>query len=179
MQKSKDITKYNVHWQVVRVQAKKYKDVDSKLNYVLNFYKAHKTLDNHERIMNWIEGLAMGYKDLSTKAKINSYKELFDKSTIKEPIINVDKIQDQAYKDSKLYNQILIKECFNDNYNRFKKWASEGYIHEELYEFTYGLLRYLIKHKVPIGRTNITLEMMADMHLHGSITQNTYKFKFK
>ena len=38
MQKSKDITKYNVHWQVVRVQAKKYKDVDSKLNYVLNFY---------------------------------------------------------------------------------------------------------------------------------------------
>ena len=127
MQKSKDITKYNVHWQVVRVQAKKYKDVDSKLNYVLNFYKAHKTLDNHERIMNWIEGLAMGYKDLSTKAKINSYKELFDKSNIKEPIIKVDQIQDQAYKDSKLYNTIVIKECFNDNYNRFKKWASEAY----------------------------------------------------
>ena len=34
MQKSKDITKYNVHWQVVRVQAKKYKDVDLKNIFV-------------------------------------------------------------------------------------------------------------------------------------------------
>ena len=179
MQKSKDITKYNVHWQVVRVQAKKYKDVDSKLNYVLNFYKAHKTLDNHERIMNWIEGLAMGYRDLSTKAKINSYKELFDKSTIKEPIIKVDQIQDQVYKDSKLYNSIVIKECFNDNYNRFKKWASEGYIHEELYEFTYGLLKYLTEHNVSTGRNRITLADMAKLHLDGTMAPNKYKFKFK
>ena len=81
MQKSKDISKYDIHWQIVRVQAKKYKDISSKINYVLDFYSNHKTLDNHERIMNWLEGLAMGYRDVHTKAKILGTKVLFDKST--------------------------------------------------------------------------------------------------
>ena len=60
-----------------------------------------------------------------------------------------------------------------------KKWASEGYIHEELYEFTYGLLKFLIEHKVSTGRTQITLADMAKMHLDGSFAPNKYKFKFK
>jgi hypothetical protein len=47
-QKSKDITKYNIDWQIVRVQAKKYKDIAAKINYVLKFYEKHKTIDNHE-----------------------------------------------------------------------------------------------------------------------------------
>lgn len=180
MQKSKDITKYDIHWQIVRVQAKKYKDISSKINYVLEFYSNYKTLDNHERILNWLEGLAMGYKNPHDKAKVLGTKVLFDTDhAIKEPFLNPDQIQEYTFKEAEKYNHVLIKDCFNDNFIRFRKWASEGYIHEELYEFTYGLLRYLIKHKVPIGRTNITLEMMADMHLHGSITQNTYKFKFK
>ena len=70
MQKSKDISKYDIHWQIVRVQAKKYKDISAKINYVLEFYSNYKTLDNHERILNWLEGLAMGYKNPHNKAKI-------------------------------------------------------------------------------------------------------------
>lgn len=179
MQKSKDITKYNIHWQIARVQAKKFKDVSLKLNYILNFYSAHKTADNHERIMNWLEGLAMGYRDVHTKAKILGTKLLFEKSTIKEPLLTADNMQAHIQTEAIHYNPILIKECFTDNFNRFKKWANEGYIHEELYEFTYGLLKYLYDNHIPLGRIKITLNDMAEMHLNGSFAPNTYKFKFK
>ena len=180
MQKSKDISKYDIHWQIVRVQAKKYKDISAKINYVLEFYSHHKTLDNHERILNWLEGLAMGYKNPHDKAKILGTKVLFDTDkAIKEPHLTPEQIQEHVFKEAEHYNPVLIKDCFNDNYTRFKKWASEGYIHEELYEFTYGLLRYLTKHKISTGRNNVTLDDMANMHLNGSMAPNTYKFKFK
>ena len=179
MQKSKDITKYNIHWQIVRVQAKKYKDVTTKLDYVLHFYQQHKTLDNYERIMNWLEGLAMGYRDISIKAKILGSKVLFEKVTTKEPIMHEKEIEHHAYTEAKKYSPTVVKDCFVDNYTRFRKWASEGYIHEELYSFTYGLLKYLTEHNVSTGRNQITLADMAKMHLDGSFAPNKYKFKFK
>jgi hypothetical protein len=179
-QKSKDITKYNIDWQIVRVQAKKYKDIATKINYVLEFYKKHNTIDNHERIINWLEGLAMGYKNPHDKAMILGTKVLFEPAKTKEKIINdPEEIQKLAYDGAKNYNPVFVKECFMDNFARFKKWSSEGYIHEELFQFTYGLLKYLVDHKIPMLRNKTTLEDLANMHLNGTIAPNNYKFKFK
>ena len=178
--KSKDITKYNIDWQIVRVQAKKYKDIAVKINYVLEFYEKHKTIDIHERIINWLEGLAMGYKITHDKAMILGTKVLFEPAKTKEKVINdPEEIQKLAYDGAKNYNLVFVKECFMDNFARFKKWAIEGYIHEELFQSTYGLLKYLVDHKIPMLRNKTTLEDLANMHLNGTIAPNNYKFKFK
>ena len=122
----------------------------------------------------------MGYKNPHDKAKILGTKVLFEVSTTKEKTItNPEEIQKQVYDGAKHYNPVLLKECFVDNYNRFKKWASEGYIHEELFNFIYGLLHYIIDHKIPMLRNKTTLEDLANMHLNGTIVPNNYKFKFK
>lgn len=46
MKKTKDITKYNIHWQIVRTKAKKIKDLVEKIKSVQLFYDKNKNQDN-------------------------------------------------------------------------------------------------------------------------------------
>ena len=63
MRKSKDITKYNADWQIVRSSIKGSKfGLEEKLSKVKNYFNSSKSEDRWERAVNWCEGLIMGYK---------------------------------------------------------------------------------------------------------------------
>jgi len=182
MKKSKDITKYDLHWQVVRVEVKKLKVIDDKIKYVQAFYKKHNTSDNYERIMNWIEGLAMGYKDPKQKEKVISSKTLFKESTVKEVNIGgIEHIKTNVLSNANQYTTKQLSDCFIDNYTRFKKWSDSGYIHEELYNFCHSLLKYLTSRNIQVivSKKIITLEQIENMYSVGKSQPNKYKFIFK
>lgn len=56
------VDKYNTPWQIVRVKARKVKDPRDKIKLAVDFLKAMPTRANFERVMNWIEMTALGYK---------------------------------------------------------------------------------------------------------------------
>ena len=56
------INKFNIYWQIVRVKAKKIKDVNDKVNYVLEFLDDHNNVHNYGRVLNWLRMTELAYK---------------------------------------------------------------------------------------------------------------------
>ena len=61
------INKFNISWQLVRVKAKKIKDVENKIEFVLNFLKKNNSKENFGRIINWLKMARLGYKDTNKR----------------------------------------------------------------------------------------------------------------
>lgn len=135
MKKSKNISKYEVNWQIVRYLVKKEKTIESKLSIVRNFYLNNFTIDNKERCLNWLEGLALGYKKTNSNAIYEIQKEVMyfaDTYPTKEE--NTIIIENELIK----LNQYDVKTkigLLKDLYQRNEKWLKNGYFHQEQNNF--------------------------------------------
>ena len=61
------INKFNISWQPVSVKAKNIKDVENKIEFVLNFLKKNNSKENFGRIINWLKMARLGYKDTNKR----------------------------------------------------------------------------------------------------------------
>ena len=61
------INKFNISWQLVRVKARKIKDVENKIDFVLDFLKKNNSKENFGRIVNWLKMARLGYKDMNKR----------------------------------------------------------------------------------------------------------------
>lgn len=55
------VNKYNLDWQMVRLEARKTKNVDAKLRLVTKFFLKNKSTQNLVRILNWSQMTKLGY----------------------------------------------------------------------------------------------------------------------
>jgi len=62
--------KFNISWQIVRVNARKIKDVKEKIYYVLNFLKENPNKHNYDRVHNWLSMTKLGYKSNSEAMEV-------------------------------------------------------------------------------------------------------------
>ena len=53
--------KFNIAWQLTRVNARQIKGVEEKIDYVLNFLEKNRNHQNYERVMNWLKMTKLGY----------------------------------------------------------------------------------------------------------------------
>lgn len=53
--------KYNVHWQIIRTEAKRIKEIDKKIQYVLQFLDTYQNWHNYDRIHNWLKMTSLSY----------------------------------------------------------------------------------------------------------------------
>lgn len=54
--------KFNFAWQLVRVQARKIKEVPAKIKHVMAYLHKHPNIHNYDRIHNWLKMTQLGYK---------------------------------------------------------------------------------------------------------------------
>jgi len=64
----KKTNKFHPHWQIIRVKAKREKEVYSKVSGVSKFLQSYPTKENAARVFNWAIMTKMGYKDSYSKA---------------------------------------------------------------------------------------------------------------
>ena len=57
--------KFNIHWQIVRVKARSIKDVDAKVDFVMDFLNSNKNVHNKDRVSNWLKMTSYAYKAVS------------------------------------------------------------------------------------------------------------------
>ena len=57
--------KFNIHWQIVRVKARSIKDVDAKVDFVMDFLNSNKNVHNKDRVSNWLKMTSYANKDRS------------------------------------------------------------------------------------------------------------------
>jgi len=73
--------KFNIHWQIVRTNARDIKDVDKKIQYVIRFLNANKNIHNYERVMNWLKMTAVAYKGSQREKFIDVIEDIESQSS--------------------------------------------------------------------------------------------------
>ncbi len=66
---SESTNKFNIQWQLVRLNAKGIKDPKQKIDFVLNFLNQNKNIHNYNRVKNWLVMTSYGYKDRTLFSK--------------------------------------------------------------------------------------------------------------
>lgn len=130
MRKTKDITKYNLAWQLVRQSAKLQKKAQDKVNLCLSFLEETPNKANHERVRNWVEGLERGYRRVD-----QSVCEYLNEVVL--PLVDSVKLEDvpDAHIDISTVSLRALDALYNDLYIRGFKWLNKGYIHQEHEQF--------------------------------------------
>lgn len=85
------VNKFNLNWQLVRLNAKSIKDPSQKVNMVLDFLNKNANPYNFERVLNWLKMTAIAYpnkRGIFNDAihKILKDKEIYKKQTIDNDI---------------------------------------------------------------------------------------------
>lgn len=137
MKKDINITKYEIEWQILRASIKGSKIVfEDKLSAVKSYFDARKSKERWERCVNYLEGLAMGYKASKSFDKIilindeiKSYglKDDYDYVENNDISSEYDKMFKYDYKE----RLVLIKDLYRTN----KKWLEKGYFHKDCNKF--------------------------------------------
>jgi len=128
MRKSKHISKYHLDWQITRVKAKKLKTVQEKCAHVRAYFDAMPSEQNWERVVNYLEGLSMGYRKKNAEAVAYIANEIISYGDRKSYTFDADTIFGT-------YTNKELQACYKDNFKRYSNYASKGYFHKEIYEF--------------------------------------------
>lgn len=115
------VNKFNIHWQIARVNAKDIKCVDSKIHYILNFLYANSNVFNYHRVMNWLNMTKLAYNQQIRDVFDNYINELkLNESNFSDvdsdndlDLIDIDDII-KVYRD-------LNKRKYNFQYNKTPK----------------------------------------------------------
>ena len=100
--------KFNIHWQIVRADAKDIKNPDEKLSFVLSFLNKHKSKENFDRVRNWVKMTGVSYKgEVRQKfedavAKLDNKKDDFEGEDLPNDLSKIDtKSLNKVYNDLK------------------------------------------------------------------------------
>lgn len=159
--KSKDISKFDLDWQIFRVSLKKYKTIEEKTEAILDFYKHHLNRADRERILNYLEGLSLAYSE-EDRAYIKEFAEDISK-------LEYSQFNRMSFSPEK-YSLIELKNLAQDLFIRTKKWLLKGYRHEEQIEFLKKILVY--------SKNSVRLKELQDLIDYSKTIPNTHKFLF-
>ena len=152
------VYKYNLNWQLARINNKKV-DLSTKLYNMRNFLNKYPSIENKERVLNYLKGLELGYKTLEQRAMVRStYNLLRDKvCNNKEVDISIENVDNKQ-----------LMTLYKDLYNRNEKWLKDNYRNTDLNEF----LEYLY---LELNKRNIKVDSNFNIL---PTSRSTYKFIF-
>jgi len=108
------VTKFNASWQLVRVQARKIKDVIAKIYFIIQYYNKNTTISDKERILNWLSMTKLGYNGAHKFNRSffdDAYNELKKSNPTK--FDNNSKIDDLSDKEK----QMILKDLESRTYS--------------------------------------------------------------
>ena len=116
--------KFNIHWQIVRTKARTIKNVNDKIDYVLDFLNKHPNRHNYGRILNWIKMTGVAYPNGSEQqqAFTDALVQLEDnKDNYMSENDNINDLTDISTDDLKLVLNDLKKRKYGFQYKSVPK----------------------------------------------------------
>lgn len=137
------VFKYNLLWQLTRVKNKKEKSLKNKLDNVVSFLYNYPSADNKDRILNYLNGLELGYKDLLSRDAIRCcYIQVSKfKPTEEDTDVSV-----------KIIDTPDLFFLYNDLYKRNEQWLKNNYRHKEQNEFLEKLYKELTSRGIGVDK---------------------------
>lgn len=171
--KTTGISKYDIHWQIVRVSLKgKFNtDVSKKIGIAVKYFLENPNKSRRERVLNWLQGLEKGFKDSYVKVSLKVCIDSFSSRPYNEELEpTADSPEDFAqYKQSQLY--YLYLDLFKTN----KNWLEKGYFHKECNAFLDKLIEAIGEENIASQYSKAILEKLREQ---ARFKPNTHKFLF-
>ena len=161
MKKSKDISKYDINWQVKRVSLKKLKTYQYKCTTAAHYLAEHSNIADKERVLNYLEGLSMAYKG-DDRAYILAIRDDLSLMVVSDA--------NECSDEYSAYTSQELKAVVQDLMVRNAKWLKSGYRNVELINFLTSLINHLGDVKL---LSKITSQIDASF-----LVANTHKFFF-
>lgn len=177
MKKTKNITKYDLQWQLLRVSVKGSKvSIEEKLSRTRAYFVENHSYCRWERVYNWLEGLERGYKNKGDQKTLFLIKEEF--SFYKDQKQNTREVQDRGWSIENVDSKDLVLLC-KDLFKTNEKWLSNGYFHEECNSFLDSLFNEIKKRGVEflLGE-KYQFYLLEESRLVNSSKVNKHKFFF-
>lgn len=181
MQKSKNITKYNIDWQILRASIKgKNQSMEGKIHTVRVFFLANKTQDNWERCVNFLEGLQLGYKAAGNLEAIHAINEELELYKV-ENVLELEKEENEVSSVSAMKKH-GFKERYAlwiDLYKRNRDWLLKGYFQKEVNTFMDNLWEtFALFEEEDQIKANYQKECLLKLRQEASFITNKHKFFF-
>jgi hypothetical protein len=161
--------KYDIHWQVARINAKNASSLDEKMHSVFGYLDAVKTEDAYDRVLNWLMGIERGYRKHS-RENVDRLVQAQEQLKLKK---NEYKGTQEVSLDFSSYSNDVLKSLFNDLKTRSIKWLQKGYWHRDQESFLDALIEELGRRKVSINTTTLYAHREES-----KVKENTHKFFF-
>lgn len=101
------MTKFNAAWQLQRTKAKLIKNVDQKILFVCSYFFQNKTVQDKQRVLNWLNMTKVAYKENMVRCKfdvaLNEVKQVCvvqDDNTYTLDDLTIEEVK-QVYDDLK------------------------------------------------------------------------------
>lgn len=176
MRKSKDISKYEIEWQVLRssLKGKLNDDIETKLSKAECYFEKTFSSDRHERVLNWMEGLLMGFKATGKSPSLLVEQILYYKSMDNlRPALAIDIQQQEEVLD--LFSDEEIVNLWTDLCKTNEKWLKKGYFHKECNAF----LDWLYSRKKNIlNKCRFSYNDLLSLRNNSRGVKNTHQFFF-
>ena len=123
----KKVNKFNIHWQIVRMKAKKIKDVEKKLKYVYDFLEDHKNIHNYWRVYNWAKMSSYAFRDKNIKQLYHMF--LINLHITKWTFEKIEEDSNQDFDAYSLEDKLALKKDLNSRkYNFFYNGAPKAHV---------------------------------------------------
>ena len=137
------ISKYNLLWQLTRVKNKKEKSLKNKLDNVISFLYNYPSFDNKDRVLNYLNGLELGYKDFLSR---DTVRRCYIQAC---KFIPTKKDTDISVKGIDTVDLLFL---YNDLYKRNEQWLKNNYRHKEQNRFLKKLYKELRQRDIKVGK---------------------------
>lgn len=151
--------------------------LEDKIKAVNDYFDSEKTIDAYERVLNYLEGLQMGYKGKDPKAVdqiaiwIDKYREMDTSEFLKEPNGFI------TFSDAVKYPFDDRYDLWKDLFIRNKKWLEKGYIQKEINDFMDVLYKLFQQNNEKLDKT-YSYEKLEQLRSDAAKIENTHKFFF-
>lgn len=171
--KTKGVSKYDIHWQIVRSELKGSfnENLEFKTQKAFKYFNENPNKDRKERVLNWLQGLERGTKDSYRKNYLKAIIEQFSELAVEDSL----EATANRLTDFNCYSQEKLLHLYYDLFKTNEKWLKNGYFHKECNEFIDTLLCSLSEVEVS---NRYSKEKLIELRLKASSIPNTHKFLF-
>lgn len=178
MKKSKDITKYNLKWQMIRSKIKGPSvPLKDKIKTVREYFDSEKTKDAYERVLNYLEGLMLGYKGKNEDAVAQIAQEIMEYYKIDTNKLLKERDSFITFEDATKYSFEERYDLWKDLFIRNKKWLEKGYFQKEINDFMDVMYQLFKKNNENLDKA-YSIERLEHLRKEAEGKENTHRYMF-
>ena len=151
--------------------------LEDKIKQVNAYFNAENTIDAHERVLNYLEGLQLGYTSKNPSAVKRIEKEIQAYRNTNTTILPKEPNGFITFAEALKYSFDDRHTLWKDLFRRNQKWLEKGYTQKEINDFMDVLQDIFTRNGESVDKL-YSFDRLKQLRQTASKTTNTHKFFF-